>query len=86
MCIQIKKMIKSDLFNFDEKFVMFNKNQSEGLAKVVDNLATATIVAVIVGGFVDNKLNFIQGIVLVVVAVTFLVMAYILRRGEEDGN
>jgi putative Ca2+/H+ antiporter (TMEM165/GDT1 family) len=66
--------------------VMFNKNQSEGLAKVVDNLATASIVAVIVGGFVDNKINFVQGIVLVVVAVTFLVIAYILRRGEDDGN
>jgi len=30
---------------------MFNKNQSEGLAKVADNLATATIIATVVGGY-----------------------------------
>ena len=66
---------------------MFNKNQSEGLAKVTDNLATAAIVAVLVGGFVDNKISIIQGAVLALVAITFLVIAYILREeGNDNGN
>jgi hypothetical protein len=34
---------------------MFNKNQSQGLAKVTENLAIAAVVAVLVGDFVDNK-------------------------------
>jgi putative Ca2+/H+ antiporter (TMEM165/GDT1 family) len=66
---------------------MFNKNQSEGLAKVTDNLATAAIVAVLVGGFVDNKISIVQGAVLALVAIAFLVIAYILREeGEDNGN
>jgi len=34
-----------------------NKDQREGLAKVADNLATASMVAVIVGGVVDHKIG-----------------------------
>jgi hypothetical protein len=66
---------------------MFNKNQSEGLAKVTDNLATAAIVAVLVGGFVDNKISIVQGAVLAFVSISFLVIAYILREeGDDNGN
>lgn len=35
----------------------FNKNQREGIAKVTDNLATACMVAAIVGGLVDAKIG-----------------------------
>jgi len=65
---------------------LFNENQREGLAKVADNLATATFVATLLGGFVDNKIGSFEITVLVSVAVIFLVMSYILRRGEDDGD
>ena len=35
----------------------FNDNQREGVAKVTDNLATACMVAAIVGGLVDHKVD-----------------------------
>ena len=34
-----------------------NDNQRDGLAKVADNLATASMVAAIVGGIVDHKIG-----------------------------
>lgn len=34
-----------------------NKEQREGVAKVSDNLATACMVAAIVGGFIDDKIG-----------------------------
>ena len=42
------------------KLQLFNKDQREGLAKVADNLATATIVATVVGGFIDNKIDILK--------------------------
>jgi undecaprenyl pyrophosphate phosphatase UppP len=65
---------------------LFNKEQREGLAKVADNLATATIVATLLGGFVDKKIGSFEITVLISVAVTFLVTSYIFRRSEDNGN
>ncbi|MEI6746353.1 MAG: hypothetical protein WCL34_10355 [Methylococcaceae bacterium] len=65
---------------------LFNKDQSEGLAKVMDNLGTASIIATLLGGFVDKKIGSFEITVLISLAVTFFVMSFILRRGEDDGN
>lgn len=35
----------------------FNDNQREGVAKVTDNLATACLIAGIIGGLVDHKVD-----------------------------
>ena len=64
-----------------------NKDQREGLAKVMDNLATATMVATLLGGFVDHKIGGTQIGVLISIAITFLVVSFILRREvRENGN
>ena len=64
-----------------------NKNQREGVAKVSDNLATACMVAAIVGGFVDNKIGWPTVTVLTVLCVVLVCIGIVLRKeGDEDGN
>ncbi len=53
--------------NWILKLQLFNKDQREGLAKVADNLATATIVATVVGGFIDNKIDILKGFTLITI-------------------
>jgi hypothetical protein len=65
---------------------LFNKDQREGLAKVADNLATATIVATVVGGFIDNKIDMPKGFALISIATLFLIISYIFRKGDNDGD
>ncbi len=65
---------------------LFNKDQREGLAKVADNLATATIVATVVGGFIDNKIDILKGFTLITIATLFLIISYIFRKGDNDGD
>ncbi len=65
--------------------IMFNKNQREGLAKVSDNVATASVIAALLGGFVEEKITIIGVLILIVLAVVFLMVSYILRKGEENG-
>jgi undecaprenyl pyrophosphate phosphatase UppP len=65
---------------------LFNKEQREGFAKIADNLVTASIVATILGGFVDKKIGAFEVTVLISIAVTFLVMSYVFRRSEDNGN
>ena len=42
---------------YQEVDMRFNKNQLEGFAKIADHLATACVVAAIVGGIVDQKVG-----------------------------
>ncbi|MDD2863635.1 MAG: hypothetical protein PHC99_02785 [Methylococcales bacterium] len=65
---------------------LFNKEQSEGFAKIADNLATATIVATVVGGFIDNKIDMSKGFILLGIAILFLGISYNFRKGEDDGD
>lgn len=51
-----------------------NENQREGLAKVADNLATASMVAAIAGGIVDHKIGLAATCALFVM---FLVLLFI---------
>jgi uncharacterized membrane-anchored protein len=68
------------------KFPKFNKDQREGLAKVADNVATASMVAALIGGFVDRKTGLAAVLTLVVLAFTLLFVSYILRKGDENGD
>lgn len=67
----------------------FNKNQTagRGIAKVADNLATACMVAAIVGGFVDSKIGWPT---VTVLCLAFVVLAFVgvfLRQeGDDNGN
>jgi hypothetical protein len=68
------------------KLPVFNKEQREGLAKVVDNVATASVVAALLGGFIDKKVTIIGVLVLIFLAIIFLIVSYILRKGADDGD
>lgn len=64
-----------------------NKDQREGVAKVTDNLATACMIAAIVGGLVDAKIGWGTALFLFLMFVVLLSTGLKLRKeGEENGN
>lgn len=65
---------------------VFNKEQRDGLAKVVDNVATASVVAALLGGFINKKVTILGVLVLIFLAIIFLIVSYILRKGADDGD
>lgn len=64
----------------------FNKDQREGIAKIADNLATASMVAAIVGGLIDKKIGWDVAILLFVIFLVLLFASFKLRNGDSDGN
>lgn len=64
----------------------FNNDQREGLAKVLDNIATAFIIGVIVGSVTDHKIAFIDGLVLFCLSVIIVLLALGLRGIKETEN
>ncbi|PIX04817.1 MAG: hypothetical protein COZ77_04510 [Gallionellales bacterium CG_4_8_14_3_um_filter_54_18] len=65
----------------------FNKNQREGIAKVTDNLATACMVAAIVGGLVDAKIGWGTAVFLFTMFFVLILAGLKFRKeGEENGN
>lgn len=66
--------------------LVFNKEQREGLAKVSDNIATASVIAALLGGFVDQKVTIIGVLILIFLAIIFLIVSYILRKGADNGG
>jgi len=60
----------------------FNKDQREGVAKVLDNLATACMVALVVSGTVDHKISLETGVALFAMFVVLAFMAITLRKGD----
>jgi hypothetical protein len=68
------------------KLPLFNKNQREGLAKVADNVATASVVSALIGGWVDEKIGMGGVLVLVFLTGLFLYCSYILRKEGENGD
>lgn len=65
-----------------------NKDQREGVAKVADNLATACMVAALVGGLVDNKIGWATVLFLFGIFVMLVFVGMFLRKqkGGENGN
>ncbi|MDV6343060.1 hypothetical protein [Nitrosomonas sp. Is37] len=68
------------------KFPVFNKEQREGLAKVSDNVATASVVAALLGGLIDKKVTIVGVLALIFLASMFLIVSFILRKGADDGD
>lgn len=62
----------------------FNGKQLEGFAKIADNLATASVVAAIVGGVVDHKIGLFEVVALSVFAVYFGALGAYFRKGERN--
>lgn len=67
------------------KLPVFNKVQREGLAKVSDNIATASVVAALLGGFIDKKVTIMGVLALIFLANIFLIVSFI-RKGADDGD
>lgn len=64
----------------------FNKDQREGLAKVLDNIATAFIVGVAVGALADHKLTALQIYSLLLCSLFMISVATGLRGVKEPEN
>jgi len=64
----------------------FNKEQKEGLAKVADNLATACIVAMIVGGVVDRKIGWETMLYLTTASGWIIIVGLTLRKGDDNDD
>lgn len=64
----------------------FNTGQREGLAKVADNIATACMVGLIIGGIVENKIGWGSAVTLSVLFFVLLFISSILRREQEDSD
>ncbi|MEW6163614.1 MAG: hypothetical protein AB1642_00985 [Pseudomonadota bacterium] len=64
----------------------FNEEQREGIAKVSDNLATASMVTAIVGGLVDHKIGYGVALALVAMFIVLLFVGVQLRKKGDDGN
>ncbi len=59
-----------------------NKDQRDGLAKVCDNLATGLMLAVILGGWVEEKIGVAAIGNLLLSSVGLVTLATVLRRKE----
>ena len=64
----------------------FNKDQREGLAKVADNLATASAVSAVVATIVEHKIGWDVASFLVIGFFVLLYIAYRLRKGDSNDN
>lgn len=64
----------------------FNKEQRDGVAKVADNLATASMVAAIVGGVVDHKIGWAAACALFGLFLVLLFVAFNLRKEESENG
>jgi len=58
----------------------FNKNQKNGLAAVFDNIGTATIIGLIVGTLIDDKITLLPALALLITASISVAIALLLRR------
>lgn len=72
--------------NCRKVLMQFNKEQREGLAKVADNLATACMIAAIVGGLIGKKIGWDVAIALFVIFLMLIFASLKLRKGEDNGN
>jgi len=61
----------------------FNKDQRHGLANVLDNIATAFIIGVVVGFGIDSKLSALGGALILASAVALVGLSLALRGMKE---
>jgi len=63
--------------------VKFNLRQKDAFAKVLDNVGTANLIAILVGVFVNSKITLLNGGILATVSVLCFLYAAFLRRGDS---
>jgi hypothetical protein len=64
-----------------------NKDQRDGLAKVCDNLATALMLAVMIGGWIEEKIGLVAIANLLISALGLVTLAVMLRKkGGSHGD
>lgn len=63
--------------------MQFNKEQREGIAKISDNLATASMITAIVGGLVDHKIGWAVSLFLFGI---FFVLVWIGIQFRKNGG
>lgn len=68
------------------KPVILNKDQLDGIAKVLVNLATACAVSAIASGYVDKKISWLSVATLTLLFALFLYAGAILRNGYGENN
>jgi len=66
--------------------MVLNQAQKEGVAKFFDNLATASMVAALVGGVVDRKIDWQTIAVLCTVCFVNLSLSLVIRSEKGDEN
>ncbi len=69
-----------------DELARFDKDQCEGIAKIADNLATAGMVAAIVGGFVDHKIGWNTVLRLVTSVGVLAFIGIVMRKDGSHGN
>lgn len=61
----------------------FNLRQKDAFAKILDNIGTANLIAILVGIFVESKITLLNGSILGTVSVLCFFCAAFLRKGDE---
>ena len=69
-----------------DELARFDKDQCEGIAKIADDLATACMVAAIVGGFVDHKIGWATVLRLVTSVGVLAFIGIVMRKDGSHGN
>lgn len=70
--------------NDNRRKAIFNEKQTEGIAKILDNLGTAILVTLVVGTFIDAKVSLLNGIFLSILGILSIGGAVFLRGGRSD--
>lgn len=58
----------------------FNERQKEAIAKNLDNIGNALVIAILVGVFVESKITWLNGMTLGIAAMYCFVGAVFLRK------
>jgi hypothetical protein len=61
---------------------MFNRDQWKGLAKVLDTVGSALLIALALDVVVDQSLGWLQAVALGILGVGCLGASYALRKGD----
>lgn len=65
--------------------ITLNNRQLKSITTILDNVATATIIALFVGAFIDSKVGMIESIILASIAIECIVLSLMLNnKGEDD--
>lgn len=60
----------------------FNQRQKDAIAKVLENVGTACIIALFVGSFIESKVALVHGIGLGALSILFVAVGIFIRKGD----